>query len=358
MPEFNNSNNMVGRKSSTEATGPGNLQRLISRSRLLDRLNDGACRRLTLISAPTGSGKTTLLRDWVRRSSIPAVMVSLTRGHNEPQRFLQELDGAVRRLSFDHNERLRAGGGLWMNQMVTCSVNRMAAIPFDFAVVLDNVHMLDTPATRNALVDLVEYLPPCAHLVLSTQEEPEIPLPRMRVRRQVVELRAADLAFTLEETTEYLKDRAAAVTAEVMGAIHRRTEGWINGIRLAAQELRSCSDCAGGGRQVTGTAPFIATWFEAEVLSTQPSDIVQFLMRTSPLEELTASECDRVTGRRDGRLLLARLERKNLFLDPLDDERTRYRYHGLFREFLIDRMRRTAGDSYHTTPAGRIAERP
>jgi LuxR family maltose regulon positive regulatory protein len=233
--------------------------------------------------------------------------------------------------------------------LVTSLINRMATIPFDFALVLDNVHLIDALAARNALHDLVEYLPPRAHLVVSTREAPELPLPRMRVRRQCIELRDDDLAFTPRETAAFLREiRNLPIPQGQVDMIHTRTEGWATGVRLAAREIEECGECRQGvgSRIISGIDPQIVAWFEGEIFQRQPSDIAEFLLRTSTLDELTGAACDEVTGRADGRRMLDQLERRNLFLHPLDDDRSRYRYHTLFREFLRQRLRRA-----HRSPA-------
>lgn len=345
MRKMNDTRSHVAQIPPLSPDAPQLWHHIISRPRLLDRLNDGMKVRLTLLSTAPGWGRTTLLREWVRHSPIPAVMLSLNHNHNEPQRLVDGLDRAITPLMLGSNPTERARiGELWADQLVTFVINRMATIPFDFALVLDNVHLIDALAARNVLSELVEYLPPRAHLVISTREAPELPLPRMRVRRQCVELRDEDLGFTSEETTVFIREiRKLIIPQGQIDLLHNRTEGWATGIRLAAKEIEECSECRQGSssRIISGNDPQIESWFDREILQRQPSDVAEFLLRTSTLDELTGQGCDAVTGRTDGRRMLDQLERRNLFLRPLDDDRGRYRYHMLFREFLRQRLRRT-----------------
>ena len=323
---------------------------LVTRPRLLERLDAGLACRLILLSSPPGFGKTTLLTQWItaqcaRPQAAPAAAwLALDEGDNDPARFFAYLTAAVHSLcpapavtgdsappplAVDNYEPL-----------MTELINTVAAAPGSKLLVLDDYHVLHTPALHQAIVFFVEHMPASLHLVISTRADPPLPLARWRARRDLTELREAELRFREEEAHEFLTAiMGVALTAQDVVALEQYTEGWIAGLQLAALSMQGSADLARQVQRFTaGPHAFIGDYLAEEVLQRQPPEIQQFLLETSILRRLCGPLCDALTGRSDSAARLAALERAHLFLLPLDDERLWYRYHHLFAEMLHSRL--------------------
>ena len=186
-----------------------------------------------------------------------------------------------------------------------------------------------------ALTFLLEHLPPQMHLVIASREDPHLPLARLRARGQLTELRAADLRFTSSEAAEFLNQgMGLSLSTQDVAALETRTEGWIAGLQLAALSMQNRQDTASFIQSFTGSHRFVLDYLVEEVLQRQPEHIRSFLLQTSILDRLCGSLCNSITDQEDGRAVLETLERGNLFVIPLDDERRWYRYHHLFAEVL------------------------
>jgi LuxR family transcriptional regulator, maltose regulon positive regulatory protein len=316
---------------------------VVPRPRLIGRLNEGLRRRLTLVSAPAGFGKTTLVGEWVAGCGLPAAWLSLDEGDNDPARFLAYLVAALRTIRANVGEgvlgALRSPQPPPAESILTALLNEIAAVPEDFVLVLDDYHVIDARAVDDALTFLIEHLPPGMHLVIATREDPHLPLARLRARGQLTELRAADLRFTSSEAAEFLKGMMGLdLSAEDVAALEDRTEGWIAGLQLAALSMQGRADTAGFIKSFTGSHRFVLDYLVEEVLQRQPERVRGFLLQTAILDRLSGPLCDAVTGEEDGRGLLEILERGNLFVVPLDDERHLFRYHHLFADVLQARL--------------------
>ncbi len=327
--------------------------KIVLRPRLIEQLNNGLHRRLTLISASAGFGKTTLVSEWVASCERPVAWLSLDEGDNDPTRFLIYFITALQTLALSKVEGILAniGEGVLgalkspqppsIESILTTLLNEITTIPENFIFVLDDYHILDSKPVDNALTFLLEHLPPQMHLVITTREDPQFPLARLRARGQLTELRAADLRFTPTEATEFLNQAMSLqLSAEDIAALEARTEGWITGLQLAALALQGALSMQGHPdtsrfiQSFTGSHRFVLDYLVEEVLRRQPECIRSFLLQTSILERLSGPLCDAVTGQKDGRRILEILERDNLFIVPLDDQRQWYRYHHLFAEVL------------------------
>jgi LuxR family maltose regulon positive regulatory protein len=207
---------------------------------------------------------------------------------------------------------------------------------------LDDYHAITAPEVHAAVSFLLDHLPGQLHLLVATRSDPPLPLARLRSRGQLVELRAADLRFTPAEATEFLNTvMGLDLAAPDVRALDDRTEGWAAGLQLAALSLRGVADpsaIAGFIDAFTGSHRFVIDYLADEVLARQPVAVRDFLLRTSILDRLSGALCDAVTGGTDGAGMLADLDRGNLFLVPLDDQRTWYRYHHLFADVLRARL--------------------
>jgi ATP/maltotriose-dependent transcriptional regulator MalT len=325
---------------------------VVSRPRLLERLNGGLYRKLTLISAPAGFGKTTLLSAWVDSLDRQVTWLSLDEGDSDPARFLTYLVAALQTIA----PTIGAGvlGVLQSSQpppigsMLTALLNEITTIQDHFILVLDDYHVLDAKPIDDALSYLVEHQPPQMHLVIATREDPQLPLARLRARDQLTELRATDLRFTHAEAAAFLNQvMGLGLSPEGITRLARRTEGWIAGLQLAALSMQGQKDTTGFIRSFTGSHQFVLDYLLEEVLGQQDARVQTFLLRTSILDRMSGSLCDAVVldPAAAGQAMLEYLERANLFIVPLDHERRWYRYHHLFAELLRQRLQATTVSS-------------
>src|SRR5438309_2576843 len=312
---------------------------VVFRPRLLERLNEGVHRKLTLISAPAGFGTTTLVSEWVEGIERPTAWLSLDEGESDPTRFLTYLVAALQTIAANIGEGVL--GVLQSPQppppeaILTALLNEITTLPDNFVLVLDDYHVIDAKPVDIALTYLVEHLPPQMHLVIATREDPQLPLARLRARGQLIELRAADLRFTPSEAAEFLNQvMGLNLSAEDIAALEDRTEGWIAGLQLAALSMQGHQDVPGFIRAFAGDHRYIVDYLVEEVLQRQPEPVHRFLLQTAILDRLNGALCDAVTGQEGGKARLEALERGNFFVVPLDDRRHWYRYHHLFAEVL------------------------
>jgi LuxR family maltose regulon positive regulatory protein len=320
----------------------------VRRPRLLAQLNEGLHRKLTLISAPAGFGKTTLLSTWVAGGDRQAAWLSLDAGDSDPARFLIYLIAALRTIE----PHIGAGvlGVLQSPQppptesILTALLNEITALSGSFVLVLDDYHVIDAKAVDADLTFLIEHLPPQMRLVLATREDPPLPLARWRARAQLSELRVTDLRFTPAEAAGFLNEvMGLHLSPEDIAALETRTEGWIAGLQLAALSMQGQAVPSRFVQSFTGSHHFVMDYLVEEVLQRQPESVQTFLLRTSILERMCGPLCDAVliAPPGHGQETLEYLERANLFLVPLDNERRWYRYHHLFAELLRQRVHRS-----------------
>lgn len=328
---------------------PSIRTKLVHRPDLVKRLNDGLNRKLTLISAPAGFGKTTLVSSWVdslRRNTADEdqkenklAWLSLDERDNDQTRFLVYLISALRTIKENF-----ASGVLSTLQSpqpppyettLTSLINEVPNNLDRIVLVLDDYHLIEAPSVHDALIFLLENQPPNFHLVIATREDPSLKLARLRARGQLTELRAADLRFTSSEAAEFLNQvMGLDLATDDVVALEARTEGWIAGLQLAALSIQGSDDSASFIKSFTGSHRLVMDYLIEEVLNNQAEIVQDFLVRTSILDRLTGSLCDALTGQEDGQATLEMLERANLFIVPMDDNRHWYRYHHLFAEIL------------------------
>ncbi len=337
--------------------------KVVLRPRLIERLNEGlsASCKLTLISAPAGFGKTTLVSEWVAGCERPVAWLSLDEGDNDPTRFLTYLIAALQTIAANIGEGvlgvLQSPQPPPIESILTALLNEITTIPDNFILVLDDYHVIDSKPVDEALTFLLEHLPPQMHLVIATREDPHLPLARLRARGQLTELRAADLRFTPAEAAEFLNQvMGLNLSAEDIAALETRTEGWIAGLQLAALSMQGHQDAASFIQSFTGSHHFVLDYLVEEVLQQQSESVQTFLLRTSILDRLCGPLCDAVllAPSASGQETLEYLERANLFIVPLDNERRWYRYHHLFAELLRQRLHQS--DASPTEEGGSVAE--
>jgi LuxR family maltose regulon positive regulatory protein len=295
--------------------------------------------KLTLISAPAGFGKTTLVSEWVAGCRQPVAWLSLDEEDNNSTHFLNCFIAALQTIAVNVGEGallvLQSPQPPPIESILTTLLNEIISIPDNFIFVLDDYHLTDSKAVDNALTFLIEHQPTQMHLVITTREDPNLPLARLRVRDQLTELRAADLRFTPSEAAEFLNQvMDLHLSTEDIAALEDRTEGWIAGLQLAALSMRDNQDVHRFIQAFAGDNRYIVDYLIEEVLQRQPEEVRSFLLRTSILDRLNGSLCDAVMRHQDSSARLEALQRGNFFLIPLDDKRHWYRYHHLFADVL------------------------
>lgn len=330
----------------TKLHAPLPRSKMVLRPRLLEAFNKS---QLTIISAPAGFGKTTLVSEWIMSCGQPVAWLSLDAGDNDLTRFLTYLIAALQSVA------PTAGKGMVgtlhtlhlqdqsfsLESLLTTLINEIDSLSDHFVLVLDDYHVLDSKPVDQALIFLVEHLPKQMNLVITTREDPPLPLARLRARNQITELRSADLRFTSTEVTEFLNQvMGLNLTAENIAALETRTEGWIAGLQLVALSMQGHADVTNFIQSFSGAHHFVLDYLLEEVLQQQPENVQAFLLRTSILNRLCSSLCDAVLldPSVSGQETLESLERANLFIVALDNERHWYRYHHLFGDLLRQRQ--------------------
>jgi LuxR family transcriptional regulator, maltose regulon positive regulatory protein len=316
----------------------------VVRPRLIARLNAGLHDRLTLVSAPAGFGKTTLVCTWLAECGRQVAWLSLDERDGDPTRFLTYVVAALRTIAPTIGEELlrvlQSPQPPPIDTLLPTLLNELASLPQPAILVLDDYHMIDARPVDLALAFLLDHLPHQIHLVITTREDPQLPLVRLRARGQLTELRASDLRFTTAEAAAFLKQvMDLDLSAEDIAALESRTEGWIAGLQLAAISMRGRDDIGQFVRAFAGDNRYIVDYLIEEVLQRQPETIRSFLLQTSILERLHGPLCDAVSGQEGSSARLEALHRGNFFVVPLDDRRQWYRYHHLFAEVLAAHLR-------------------
>ncbi|MCW2676234.1 MAG: putative LuxR family transcriptional regulator [Modestobacter sp.] len=353
----------------TKLRAPSPRRQLVPRERLVDKLRADAATmpRLVLVSAPAGFGKTTLLAQWLtsrpaegrdrdrdrRPHALRVAWLSLDAADAELRVFLTHLVAAVQATSPEVGAEALAlmdtESGLPLEDVVASLVNDLDALAGATVVALDDYHVIDDPEVHDAVAFLLDHLPPQVTVAMTTRADPPLPLSRLRARGELLEVRAADLRFTAEEADVFL-NRVMGLGLEPaqVAALENRTEGWAAGLQLAALSARGHTTTSSGAPEsdgiaafveaFTGSHRFVLDYLLEEVLATQPEEVRTFLLDTSVLQQLIGPLCDALTGGSDGQQLLETLERGNLFIIPLDDQRQWFRYHHLFADALRARL--------------------
>ncbi len=366
----------------TKLTVPPCHSGLIFRPRLFTDLKTGFDRgvRLILISAPAGSGKSTLASEWAAHCHVdaapltepPAVRfawLSLDPSDNQGYRFWLYLIGALQAVIPDLGQAeqrlLSFPQAPPVETILTGLLNQVGSRSERVVLIVDDYHLIVEPSIHKGIASILEYMPANMQLLIATRADPPLPLSRLRVRHQLLEIRAADLFFTLPESEMLINDEIGlGLSAGDLAVLQERTEGWIAGLQLATILLRDERRKAGEEqveerltalvRRLSGRQHLIADYLLDEVFSRQSQEVQRFLLDSSILDEFCAPLCDALSGNGDGKptaqAILESLERANLFLIPLDEERTWYRYHHLFADALRNRLERTmpgAASSLH-----------
>ena len=336
---------------------PPPSQILVNRHRLTETLTKNPRCNLTLVCAPAGYGKTTLISNWLHETRILSAWLSLDEGDNDPVRFLQYFVAALHKIIPSIQPDLlgilqekQASPFITLLNIIINEIDRHAE---HFVLVLDDFHAIQAQPVLEIIAYLLDHMPAVMHLVLLTRTDPPLPISRLRVRNQLVEIRADQLRFTRDEIVSFLTEAMGlGLSPEDITAMEARTEGWIAGLQLAAVSMQGIPDVHGFVSAFTGSHYYIMDYLTEEVLKRLPEKVSLFLLQTSILERMNGPLCEAVVEPgviedSNGQAMLEDLEHLNLFLIPLDDERRWYRYHHLFADVLNRRLER----SYPHQPA-------
>jgi LuxR family maltose regulon positive regulatory protein len=336
---------------STKIQIPPLPPKTVPRTRLLEALDRGLQPniRLTLLSAPAGYGKTTLLSAWIQDRGFPTAWLSLDEGDNDPIRFmsyiLAAIESGIPTVDLPSLAEEQLSEDEIQQRILIPLINQMGQSPRQTTLVLDDYHWIQSQTVHDRMSYLLDHLPPQAHLLIATRADPPLPITRLRGRGQVNELRMEDLRFQVKEAEAFLRTFTdLALTPDDVQSLTHRTEGWISGLQMAAASLQGHEDQAAFIRDFSGSHHYIMDYLLDEVLRRQPPQLQAFLLKTSILSRLCGSLCDAVmdeVGEATGssQKILKNLERVNLFIVPLDEQREWYRYHRLFADLLLARLR-------------------
>lgn len=337
---------------STKLVPPRLPVALVERERLLCALDTALSTPLTLVSASAGWGKTTLLAAWAHRHQAQVAWLSLDELDNSPTRFWAAVIAALHPRVPGVGElalaMLRSPQPPPLPVILTALLHDLvgeqeSSVPI--LLVLDDYQVISDGAIHESLTFFLEHLPTYVHLLLASRVDPDLPLARWRVRGHLTELRMADLGFRSEEARTLLQQvLGSALSGAEVTALQQRTEGWAAGLHLAALSLRQQDNRVAWIAAWTGSQRYLLDYVQEEILAQQPDDLQRFLLQTAVLTRLCAPLCQAVLEKpapQGCQRMLEALERANLFVVPLDEERRWYRVHDLFREALLTRLAAT-----------------
>jgi len=337
---------------STKYAQPLLPRRTVDRPELFDRFDEPAA--LVVVSAPAGYGKTTLVAGWLATRGHAAAWLTLEGPDNDPAVFVAYLAAAVARarpeigsLPDDLRSRTPTTASL------VSLLNAIDSLGKNVVIVLDDYHQIVEPAIHELVSFLVHHAPSHLRVVVATRADPPLPLARLRARGRLVEVRSGDLRFAPRDAHRFLTEAMGlAIPEPIANRLTERTEGWIAGLQLAALSLRGRADMDAFVEAFGASDRYIFDYLTDEALASQPSQVRSFLEATCVLDRLTGPLCDALTGRGDGSSTLAMLADANVFLLPLDDHRTWYRYHRLFADLLASGLDAERAAVLHRMAAG------
>jgi LuxR family transcriptional regulator, maltose regulon positive regulatory protein len=336
---------------------------LVHRERLFDLLRRGLGTPLTVVSAPAGWGKSSLVSDWLRCDRVTAGWVSLDRGDADPMVFWHYLLLAAQRAGSAAAggalRRLEAAGSLIDRDVLPTFLNGLLSDVDPVVLVLDDYHLVGGERVHRSLGTVLERCPPQLHVIVVTRADPPLPLGRMRLGNELVEVRAAQLAFSADEAAAFFGGQGAGrLAARDVARLVDRTEGWAAGLQLAALRLRERGDPVDFVDRFTGADRHVVDYLGEEVLANLPAHLLDFLLSTCVLDRVCAPLGAALTGRSDAAAVLEEIARADLFLIPLDEDRRWFRYHHLFGGLLrheLERSRPGEAARLHRRAAGWFA---
>jgi LuxR family maltose regulon positive regulatory protein len=322
---------------------------MVPRSLLIKQLNERIQRKLTLITAPAGYGKTNLASEWTHSlqsedtANNRITWLSLEEADSEPIRFLSYVIAALQQVAPEIGvgalSLFEMAQSPPINTVLNELINDIAGLDYHIMLVLDDYHVISHPEIHEALRYLVEHQPHQMHLVITSREDPPLPLPRLRARGEMAEIRMHDLRFSLDKTTQFFSHSMKLdLESEVISVLEARTEGWIAGLQLAGIVLKNLPDHQAFMDTFSGSHRYVLDYLADEVLQSQDEEVRQFLVQTAILKRFNTDICQAVTGNPNSQFILEQLEQTNMFIVPLDHERVWYRYHHLFADSLLTEL--------------------
>jgi LuxR family transcriptional regulator, maltose regulon positive regulatory protein len=316
---------------------------IVHRSVLHEKLSIGLSRKLILVSAPAGFGKTTVVSDWIDQNKIPVAWFSLDDGDNDPVDFLSYIISGIQSIqpAFGHGalKLLNSPNAPSVESIASLLINEILKINQNFLLVLDDFHLIKSNEVLKLVTYLLEHIPGNIHIAILTRSDPAISVSRLRSQHQLVELRSSDLSFSANDISIlFNKKLKIGLSIEDVHSLESKTEGWAAGLQLTALSMQGREDISKFIKDFKGDNSYIMDYLMEEVLKIQTDDIKEFLVQTSMLEQLSASLCNAVLNRNDSQSVLEKLDKNNMFLIHLDEERNWYRYHHLFAYLLKQRL--------------------
>jgi LuxR family transcriptional regulator, maltose regulon positive regulatory protein len=316
---------------------------IVHRSELFETLNIGLSRKLILVSAPAGFGKTTVVSDWIDQNKIPAAWFSLDNGDNDPVDFLSYIISGIQGIHKEFGQSalklLSSPNRPSVESIASLLINELLDIDQNFLLVLDDFHLIKSNEVLKLVTYLLEHIPGNIHIVILTRSDPALSVSRLRSQHQLIELRSSDLSFSVNDISVlFNKKLKLGLSIDDVYALEAKTEGWIAGLQLTALSMQGREDISRFIQGLKGDNRYIMDYLMEEVLKIQIDDYKEFLLQTSILEQMSAPLCNAVLNRNDSQLILETLEKNNMFVISLDDERTWYRYHHLFAHLLKQRL--------------------
>ncbi len=322
---------------------PPSGNNIVHRPALFEKLGTGLQRKLILVSAPAGYGKTTLLSDWINQSKVLAAWLSLDNGDNDPAVFLSYLIKGIQSIHQEFGQSalklINSPNSPSVESISSLLINDLLDIDKNFLVVLDDFHLIRSAEVLKVVTWFLEHIPGNIHIVILTRSDPALSLSRFRSQHQLVEMRSSDLGFSVNDISGlFNKKLKMGLSAEDVDSLETKTEGWIAGLQLAALSIQGREDVSEFIRELKGDNRYIMDYLMEEVLKIQTDEIKDFLIKTSVLEQMCAPLCNALLKREDSQQVLESLEQNNMFIIPLDANRTWYRYHHLFADLLKQRF--------------------
>ncbi len=333
---------------------------LLPRPELLAQLQTAVSKRLTLLSAPPGYGKTTLLAELTEQIETPYAWYQLDASDGDPTIFLNYLIACVRDIEATFfPEQLPTLGNTAVSlleeskptppeRILIVLINELASkLTGDYVIILEDYHLVTNPEVHRLVNLLLDSGPHGLHLVVSSRTDPPLGLGRLRARGMLAEFRAPDLRFVADEVQLWLEKAIPGTAVETAHLLNEKTEGWAAALQIILNALAG-TDAQSADQfiaELTGTQRFIFEYLAEEVLQQHPPERQQFLTHTAVLNQMNAAVCNALLDIPNAQLILDSLEKDNLFIVSLDEQREWYRYHHLFRDFLLGKLRRQAPDS-------------
>ncbi len=328
----------------TKLNKPNPLSKLIFRKELIDKLENGKEKKLTLVSAPAGYGKSTLISQWVDHCSCSHSWFSLDESDNDINTFLlytiTGIQAVYNNIGKDAVKLLKSGSSPSFKTIATIIINDLLEIKEHFYIIFDDYHVIENKEINNFLSFLLDNLPANIQLVLITRSDPSIHLARLRSQQLLTDIRLADLCFNANNIYDFFK-KCLNINLLIEDAqnLETKTEGWVAGLQLAGLSLQGREDLSDFIKSLKGDNRFIMDYLIEEVLQQHSLEIRDFLLCTSILKQFNASLCNHILNIQNGQEIIEKLEQNNMFIIPLDNERNWFRYHHLFASLLQHRLR-------------------